>query len=444
MKKRASKRVSAAGNGPRSKAKPKAKAQPRGRQSSEAYGFVPSADSLNGILNAMDDPVFVKDEKHRWVLLNDKLCAFLGRSRTDLLGKSDYDLSPKKEADVFWQRDSYVLKTGKPDINEEPVTWRGEPHTLLTMKSLYVDPATQRRFIVGVIRDITERKHIEQERERLMHTVELHSRELEKANTELIALRAKEEEYLNSVRRELDTARRIQADFLPRSIPQAAGWDISAFFKSAREVAGDLYDVFELPGAKIGVAVADICGKSIGAALYVALIRTLLRSLASQQPDTDPAGIVTFINDYVIEHHLHAVPYMYVTLFYGVVDTRTGNIEFVNAGHLPPLVVSAKQVSRLDGPRGPAIGLAAGTRYASAADLLKPGHTLLVYTDGLTEARRQEGIMLTVDELCLAVQMLPRRPQELLDALAEKLLPSGQDKELADDVTMVAMKRSDA
>ncbi len=121
-----------------------------------------SEEFLANMIDALDDPVFVKDEQHRWVVLNDAACKVMGRSREELIGKSDYDLFPKEQADVFWGRDDSVLRSGKTDINEEEITWHGKLHTISTKKSLFTDSVTRKKFVVGTIRDITERKHAEQ------------------------------------------------------------------------------------------------------------------------------------------------------------------------------------------------------------------------------------------------------------------------------------------
>lgn len=118
-------------------------------------------DTLHSIVDAIADPIFVKDRRHRFVLLNDACCRLIGRPREELLGKSDYDFFPKEEADVFWQKDEEVFKTGEPNLNEEDITdAAGETHTIVTKKSRYID-STGHPFIVGVTRDITDSKELE-------------------------------------------------------------------------------------------------------------------------------------------------------------------------------------------------------------------------------------------------------------------------------------------
>lgn len=122
-----------------------------------------SRDYLANIINAIADPVFVKDAEHRLVLVNDAECALAGCSREELLGKTDYDFFPREQVDVFWKMDDRVLASGETNVNEELITGAdGRIRIIVTHKSRYVDPQGN-RFVVGVIRDITGRKQLEDE-----------------------------------------------------------------------------------------------------------------------------------------------------------------------------------------------------------------------------------------------------------------------------------------
>ncbi len=126
-----------------------------------------SRNYLDEIINSFGDPMFVKDRQHRWVLVNNAMCTLMGRSRSELLGKTDYDYFPEEEADVFQETDERVLTTGLENINEESFTdAQGGKHTILTKKNLYTYKNGE-PFIVGIIRDITEQKRAAEERIRL-------------------------------------------------------------------------------------------------------------------------------------------------------------------------------------------------------------------------------------------------------------------------------------
>ncbi len=123
-------------------------------------------DFLDKIIDSIADPIFVKDKEHRFVLVNDALCRMIGRDRQNLLGKSDYDFFPKEQADIFWEKDEIVLKTGKENVNEEKITdIQGKTLTIITKKTSYTNKQGE-KFIVGVIRDVTDHKLREEEQRR--------------------------------------------------------------------------------------------------------------------------------------------------------------------------------------------------------------------------------------------------------------------------------------
>jgi len=121
-----------------------------------------SREFLTNTINALEDTFFVKDQEHRWTVLNDAACKAIGRPREELIGKTDYDIFSKEQANVFREKDNFVLETGETNVSEEEVTWQGKLHTISTKKSLFKDYITGKRFIVGTARDITEQKQVEE------------------------------------------------------------------------------------------------------------------------------------------------------------------------------------------------------------------------------------------------------------------------------------------
>jgi PAS domain S-box-containing protein len=142
-----------------------------------------SKNYLHKIINSIADPVFVKDRQHRWVLLNDSYCQFMGYEREQLIGKSDNDFFPEKEAEVFWQHDEQVFTAGKENVNEETFTdGRGVTHTIITKKNLYAG-ASGEKLIVGIIRDISELKQSAGE----LRVAKLEAEEASRAKSEFLA-----------------------------------------------------------------------------------------------------------------------------------------------------------------------------------------------------------------------------------------------------------------
>ncbi|HUK11832.1 MAG TPA: PAS domain S-box protein, partial [Thermoanaerobaculaceae bacterium] len=150
-----------------------------------------SEERYRHVIDALPDPVFVKDEQHRWTILNDAYCKLMGYSRDDLLGKSDFDFFPREEAEVFWAKDDEVLASGAENVNEEYFTdAAGTRHVISTKKSAYRDSRTGRQTLVGLIRDISEGKRVSEEllryRERLEDLVRERTAELAATNERLV------------------------------------------------------------------------------------------------------------------------------------------------------------------------------------------------------------------------------------------------------------------
>ena len=203
-----------------------------------------------------------------------------------------------------------------------------------------------------------------------------------------------EQLHAKSLERELEIGREIQLGFLPESLPTFDGWELHAHFRPARQVAGDFYDAFSLPNGHVALVLADVCGKGVGAALFMALFRSLLRALAETEFAVATSmrdglcATVQGTNDYIARTHGRAN--MFATAFVAVLDPATGALDYVNAGHEPPAIIGSGGVRARLQPTGPALGLMPELPFGVQSERLAVGETLFAYTDGVVDARDPE------------------------------------------------------
>ena len=259
--------------------------------------------------------------------------------------------------------------------------------------------------------------------------------------------------YRKALEREFEIGREIQAGFLPDSLPQPSGWEIAASLKSAREVAGDFYDAFELPEGTLGLVIADVCDKGLGAALFMTLFRSLIRAGSSMDAFTHPGATgtvstsqrlmnaVSFTNNYVAE--THGKTSMFATIFFGILDTRTGVLAYVNGGHVLPLVINRDGVREILKRTGPAVGVVPDADFAISEVAIEQGDTLFAYTDGLTEAANAAGEYFS--EKGLIPLLAGTRPlASLLEQVQEMVEDYSTGTQQVDDITMLAVRRLEA
>jgi serine phosphatase RsbU (regulator of sigma subunit)/anti-sigma regulatory factor (Ser/Thr protein kinase) len=235
---------------------------------------------------------------------------------------------------------------------------------------------------------------------------------------------------------ELEVARLIQQNFLPRELPDLPGWQIAAYYRPAREVGGDFYDVIPLPDGRVAFVVGDVTDKGVPAALVMSATRSVLR--ASAQRLIEPGVVLERVN----EHLCPDMPEkMFVTCLYGVLDPGTGHLRFANAGHDLPYVKTADGVVELRA-RGMPLGLMPGMDYEEKEATLEPGDSVLLHSDGVVEAHDPERDMFGFPRL---KETMARGVggQELIDRVLGDLEAfTGSDAEQEDDITMVTLQRS--
>src|SRR5690606_31006219 len=215
---------------------------------------------------------------------------------------------------------------------------------------------------------------------------------IEKTRQELEALRQSItlQSKLTALHRELEIASQIQLSFLPSrfpAFPERSDIDVYATMIPAQEVGGDFYDFFLIDEHHLGFVLGDVSGKGVGAALFMAITRTLIRSTALHS--TSAAECMTQVNQTLFPE---TVPRMFVTVFFGILDTRTGEVTYTNAGHHSPLILrDGDRVEEAERTGGLGLCLKGDVKYQERTLQLAPGEMLLLYTDGVTEAVNEDG-----------------------------------------------------
>lgn len=251
------------------------------------------------------------------------------------------------------------------------------------------------------------------------------------------------EAQLSAIKRELDIAEDIQRQILPSVFPTREQLDISAHLTPAKRMSGDFYDTFDLPDGKIGLAVADVSGKGIPAAFFMAVARTLLRATA--MTNLSPGACLFTVNNLLCQHQITS---MFVSVFYCTLDTKTWKVTYSNGGHLPPYLVRGgdhNDVFPLEGGDGIVLGVKEDMAFEEGTCQLGHGDSLFFYTDGVTEAFDKERNQFSEERL---IEYLLKNRKLSAHAIAENLFAYVDDfrkgAEQNDDFTSLMIKRSEA
>ena len=239
---------------------------------------------------------------------------------------------------------------------------------------------------------------------------------------------------------ELALAGEIQATFLPQNVPELNGWQLTVTLEPAKETSGDFYDFIPLPDGRLGIVVADVADKGLGAALYMALSRTLIRVYAVEQ-EAAPEKVLAAANRRILAD---TDSDLFVTVFYGVLDPQAGTLTYCNAGHNPPLLLSTHEEPAQKLPlTALPLGVLEDEGWGQRTVQLRPGDVLILYTDGLTEAENEFGDYFGEARLQRVVQANLDRAAEVIE---NKIITAVYDfmGEAAqqDDITLMVVARS--
>ncbi len=248
---------------------------------------------------------------------------------------------------------------------------------------------------------------------------------------------------VSSRRQELTLAGRVQASLLPEFPPEIPGWQIAATWKPARETSGDFYDFVSLPNGRVGIVVADVVDKGMGAALLMALSRTLIRTYATEFPN-HPEHLLQVTNQRILTD-IDAG--LFVTLFYGVLDPSTGNLTYSNAGHPHPYLITPGEtpsITALSGSGMP-LGVSEEAEWQPGSVNISPGAMLLLYTDGVLEAQNQRGEFLGEEGMQGIIQsQMGHSAQAVQDALLSGVNAFTGPEPQVDDITLMVLIRDQA
>lgn len=278
----------------------------------------------------------------------------------------------------------------------------------------------------------------------------------------------REQKQLAKLERDIQIGRRIQGDFLPETLPQLPGWEIASRFYPARNVSGDFYDAFPLSHNRVGLVIADVCDKGVGAALFMALFRSLIRAFGQQHhalswldaledaptggtrlkggrralPSLGTSALKNAIeqtNSYISTNHYRTS--MFATVFFGILDCASGSLMYINGGHELPAIVGQDGVRERLHTTGPAVGMMPNAEFSIEQTQLNPGDILFTFTDGVPDARNPAGKLYTEQRLLsLLIEPAPAAVS-LIDRVDTSVRGYIAEADQFDDITMLAVRR---
>lgn len=242
---------------------------------------------------------------------------------------------------------------------------------------------------------------------------------------------------LVALQNELDVARKMQQDILPKSFPDSEAFDLYASMVPALSVGGDFFDVYEFSDGRVGVAIADVSGKGVPAAMFMMASRTLLKACATLS--TSPADVLEQVNAMLSDENDAMT---FVTLLYGIYDPGTKEFVYANGGHNPPVIVKPDLTTELlESTEGVALGVMQGFRYQENAVALEPGTTIVFYTDGVVEAEKKDKELFEMDRFCEILESNTfRDAEEVTNEVFDKVREFAGENPQSDDITCLVLR----
>jgi len=388
---------------------------------------------LRNVINNLLDSIYVKDLFGRYQLDNIAHQRSLGaHSMEEVVGKTVFDFFPHETAVRFQADDQLVMRTGKSIVNrQEPVSGNGVRRWLSTTKVPLRSRDGEIVGIVGIGRDITERKL--QEEQLAIYNEELRSKNLQMED-------------------DLDMASEIQQAFLPQqfpAFPRNAKPEESALrfyskYLPTGVVGGDFFHVLPISDTQAGVFICDVMGHGVRAALVTAIQRALIEELHGVADD--PGEFLTRINHALLSILRRTRTPMFASAFYLFIDVKTGEMRYANAGHPKPLHVRraagvVEPLASKEGRPGSALGVFEDARYETLTSRAEPNDIVLMFTDGLYEVEGDGSEYFDQPRLVAAVQQRLAIPgAKLLDELLGEVQQFSHSRGFVDDVCLVAVE----
>ena len=267
------------------------------------------------------------------------------------------------------------------------------------------------------------------------------------ASLEKKRLRDEVRAHLHRMEKELDAARQLQLSMVLTKFPPPTAErpiELFAMMEPAREVGGDLYDFFEADGGALCFLIGDVAGKGVASALFMARVKNLTRLVTRllRRPDgrlAAPAEILTVVNGELCQDN---AAMMFVTMFFAMLDPKSGELSFTNAGHNPPYLLRGGGLAPIIGAKGRPLGTRANSTYESRSLRLEPHETIYLYTDGVTEAVDRQDQLFGEERLESVLRASAGGPpHELIKAVAEAIRTFAGGAPQSDDITAMAVRR---